>query len=455
MKKIIPLILLISYCSVGQQTTNEELKIESTILSTTTTTSSTTTTVFKVSEKVKGSELAVGDCFNNNGADGYYLSEDTIIERVPCDNLHQFEVITTVNYVSNEETEFNNEGVPNLEIYDACEKSYLERFGRDIGGTSTYITWIGSLKDFSKEQSYTCFVAVFDFINGPQEIDTDYARYLYAKTKNFVIKKFSEVEVGECFWKRRPDVDLYYSTEVDVLPCDEVHSHEVVRKFDFPKDYEVVSETQHYIWAFNACHDFGGIYRTLVYFEDELEDFGVRTYSMFDEAAFQSGDQTQAICISHLHYGFQSDSDVWHKQISFNKLYDYWIKDNDIDFQSDENISVVRLSCPSQEEIDEDAYMTGFIFTVVTEHRPIQNITFSYIDGGNEYFIDFTESYIRNNFNTLSVSIVIYDSFYLFIKSDRSFEDTMKLNEGSFTVESAKLIVTDAQGEVLESTCQF
>ena len=99
--------------------------------------------------------------------------------------------------------------------------------------------------------------------------------------------------------------------------------------------------------------------------------------------------------------------------------------------------------------------MTGFIFTVVTEHRPIQNITFSYIDGGNEYFIDFTDSYIRNNFNTLSVSIVIYDSFYLFIKSDRSFEDTMKLNEGSFTVESAKLIVTDAQGEVLESSCQF
>ena len=75
------------------------------------------------------------------------------------------------------------------------------------------------------------------------------------------------------FLEEKADVDLYYSTEVDVLPCDEVHSHEVVRKFDFPKDYEVVSETQHYIWAFNACHDFGGIYRTLVYFEDELEDF--------------------------------------------------------------------------------------------------------------------------------------------------------------------------------------
>ena len=128
MKKLIPLILLISFCSVGKQTTNEELKIDSTILSTITTATSTTTTVFKVSEKVKGSELAVGDCFNNNSSDGYYLSEDTIIERVPCDNLHQFEVITTVNYVSNEETEFNNEGVPNLELYDTCEKSYLEKF---------------------------------------------------------------------------------------------------------------------------------------------------------------------------------------------------------------------------------------------------------------------------------------------------------------------------------------
>ena len=136
-------------------------------------------------------------------------------------------------------------------------------------------------------------------------------------------------------------------------------------------------------------------------------------------------------------------------------ISDYWIKNNELDFQNEENVSVVRLSCPSQEEIDEDAYITGFIFTVVTEHRPIQNITFSYIDAENEYFVDFTESYIRNDFETLSVSIIVYDSFYLFIRSERTFEEIMKLSEGVFTVESAKLSVTDAQGEVLESSCQF
>ena len=456
MKKLIPLILLLSFCSVDSSTSSENSNSTSTILITSTTTStSTTTTIFNTSEKVKGSELLVGDCFNNNDADGYYLSEETIIERVPCNTLHQFEIISVINYVSNEDTEFNNEGVPNLEIYNNCENSYAQKYGRDIGGTSTYITWIGNIEDFDTEQSYLCFVAIFDLLDGPQEIDIEYEKFLYAKTKNFVSKKLSDVEVGECFWKRRPDVDLYYSTEVDVLPCNEVHSHEVVRKFEFPDDNTVVSETEHYIWAFNACHDFGGIYRTLIFFEDELEDFGVRTYSMFDNAAFQIGDQTQAICISHLHYGFKSDNEVWHKQVSLNDLYDYWIKNNELDFQNEENVSVVRLSCPSQEEIDEDAYITGFIFTVVTEHRPIQNITFSYIDAENEYFVDFTESYIRNNFETLSVSIIVYDSFYLFIRSERTFEEIMKLSEGVFTVESAKLSVTDAQGEVLESSCQF
>ena len=454
MKRYLILLLLISFCGGSSATITDEVTTPAVALSSSTSTS-TTTTIDTVVKEVNASELVTGDCFNDDGYEGYYLSEDIVVKQVPCDVLHEFEVISSVNYISSEDTEFNDEGVPNLEIYNACENSYSDKYGRDIGGTSTYLTWIGDLQDFNTEKSYLCFVAIFDFIDGPQEIDREYERFLYAKTKNFVSKKLSDVEVGECFWKRRPDVDLFYSTEVDVLPCNEVHSHEIVRKFDFPIDNELVSETDYYLWAFNACYDLNGIYRTLVFYEDELEDFGARTYSMFDDVAFQTGDQTQAICVSHLHYGFQTDSEVWHKQVSFNELYDYWITDNDIDFESAEMDSVVRLSCPSREEIDEDAYLAGFLFTVVTEHRPIQNITFSYIDNGIEYFVDFTETYSRNRFDTLSVSIVVYESFYLFMRSERTLFDTLKLDDGEFTIESAILSVTDAQGEILESRCEF
>jgi hypothetical protein len=454
MKRYLILLLLISFCGGSSATITDE--VTTTVVAPTSSTStSTSTTIAKVGEEVKASELVIGDCFNEDGADGYYLSESTVVERVACDVLHEFEVISAVNYISDEDTEFNDEGVPNLEIYNACENSYSDKYARDIGGTSTYLTWIGDLQDFNTEKSYLCFVAIFDFIDGPQELDREYERFLYARTKNFVSKKLSDVEVGECFWKRRPDVDLFYSTEVDVLPCNEVHSHEIVGKFDFPDDDELVSESDYYLWAFNACYDLSGIYRTITYYEEGLENFGVRTYSMYDFVAFQTGDQTQAICVSHLHYGFDTSSDVWHKQVSFKELYDYWIVDNEIYFESEENVSVVNLSCPTQEEIDEDAYITGFLFTVVTEHRPIQNITFSYVDNGIEYFVDFTETYNRNKFDTLPVSIVVYESFYLFMRSERSFEDTMKLESGEFSVESATLSVTDAQGEILEATCEF
>ena len=40
-----------------------------------------------------------------------------------------------------EETSFNDDGIPNLEIYTECEDSYEARFGRNIGGTSTYLSW--------------------------------------------------------------------------------------------------------------------------------------------------------------------------------------------------------------------------------------------------------------------------------------------------------------------------
>jgi hypothetical protein len=459
LKKVFIIFLFLSFCSSdsieSSRSSIEPSTTSTSITSTTTSSTTTSTTLVFPGEEILASELKVGDCFNGNGSGGYYLESAEKIEKVPCDYPHEFEIVTSINYLSNTETDFNEEGVPNLEIYTQCEVSYLERFGRDIGGTSTYLTWTGNTTDFSQEEEYLCFVAVFDYIEGPQNISTEYEQYLYAKTKNFESKKISELEEGECFWKRRPDVDLFYDTEVDVLPCNETHSHELLKKYDFPTDQNLITETEYFVWAYSTCYDLGGIMRPIVFFIDEFEDYGVRTYSMFDSTAFATGEQTQAYCISHLHYGFEPTSNVWHKNVSFTDIYQDWIVDNDIDFESSENSSVVRLSCPTQNEIDEDAYIAGFLFTVVTEHRPIKNVTFSYIDDGEEYFIDFTEAYALHGFDELSVSIIVKEAFYFYMLSNRTVEKIMDLDEGTTFMESAKLSVTDTLDNVLSSSCEF
>ena len=148
MKKIILLIFIVA-CTNNVDSQEETTTTTS---STSTTTSVTSTTLPKIlSEKLYASELTVGDCFDNLDGDGYYFSADYYVTRVSCNTLHSYEIISTINYSSNVDTIFGEDGVPNLEIYTACENSYSEIFNRDIGGTSTYITWIGDLENFEED----------------------------------------------------------------------------------------------------------------------------------------------------------------------------------------------------------------------------------------------------------------------------------------------------------------
>ena len=460
-KNLIFLLLMFIACNDQQGILEEQSVLVSSTTSdslnstsTSTMKTTTTTTVTTVNE-IYASNLQAGDCFNNNGAEGYYLESTEIVELVSCDVSHQFEVISFIKYASSEETYFNDDGIPNLEIYTECEDSYEARFGRNIGGTSTYLSWAGDTSDFNIGKDYLCFVAIFDFINGPQEISVKYQDYFNEKIKNFTSKTISELQVGECFWKRRPDVELFYSTEVDVLPCDEVHSHEVVGLYDFPNNLEFATELDYYMWSFKTCTDLGAVMRTTPFFFDELDDFGVRTYSLFDDAAYQVGDQTKTVCLSHVHYGVEPSDDVWHKNISLTETYQEKIVNNEHDFESTENASFVRLSCPTQSEVDYDSYMAGFIFTIVIKERPVQSIVFSYIDNEEEYFIDFTKSYTLHGFDTFPVSIIVNEAWYFFFRSDRSYEDIMELNRGENFLESAKLNIVDAKGVSFQASCEY
>jgi len=240
-----------------------------------------------------------------------------------------------------------------------------------------------------------------------------------------------------------------------VLPCDEVHSHEVVGLYDLPDNLETTTELDYYMWSFKTCTDLGAVMRTTPFFFDELDNLGVRTYSLFDEAAYQVGDQTKAVCLSHVHYGIKPSDDVWHKNISLTETYQEKIVNNEYDFQSGDNTSIVNLSCPTQRELDEDSYMAGFLFTIVIEERPIQSIVFSYIDNEEEYLIDFTKPYALHGFDTFPVSIIVNEAWYFFFLSDRSYDDIMELNRGENFLESAQLNIVDAKGVSFQASCEY
>ena len=146
MKKFLVLILIFSACG-GTEVIEEPV---TTTISSTTTTTTTTTTIPEKSEFVTGSDLVIGDCFDLlEEGNLYYFSNDQELVKLPCNVEHSFEIITSINYQSTEETEFNNDGIPNLEIYDKCVDSYFDTFGREIGGTSTFISWLGEVSDFT------------------------------------------------------------------------------------------------------------------------------------------------------------------------------------------------------------------------------------------------------------------------------------------------------------------
>ena len=443
MKKIILLIFIVA-CTNNVESQEEPTTTTS---STSTTTSVTSTTLPEIlSEKIYASELKIGDCFDYLADEGYYFSADYYVTRVPCDVLHSYEILSTINYSSNEDTIFGEDGVPNLEIYTACENSYSEIFERDIGGTSTYITWIGDLENFEEDDDYLCLVAVFDTLNGPQYLSTNYQTYFTDKTQNFVSVDVNELVEGDCFWKRRPDVDLYFYTEVDKVPCNEVHSHEVVKIYELPN--EIIDEDEIDIWTFKTCYEYGTLIYPLIYFED-LENDGIRTFALFDEVAFATGDQTTVSCISYA-YGSQDRSTAEHKNISFVDSFSSLYLEPDGMSVPESGIS---LSCPYDYEIEDDAYMSPYIITLKALDIPIKKIEITYVDNDEEFIADLTDIYTFHGFDEFNTSVAIYESWYFFLLSNRDLEAIANLSDGTDYLETINLVVVDNLDNVYESSC--
>ena len=443
MKKIILLIFIVA-CTNNVDSQEETTTTTS---STSTTTSVTSTTLPKIlSEKLYASELTVGDCFDNLDGDGYYFSADYYVTRVSCNTLHSYEIISTINYSSNVDTIFGEDGVPNLEIYTACENSYSEIFNRDIGGTSTYITWIGDLENFEEDDDYLCLVAVFDTLNGPQYLSTNYQTYFTDKTQNFVSVEVNELVEGDCFWQRRSDVDLYFYTEVDKVPCNEVHSHEVVKIYELPN--EIVDKDEIDIWTFKTCYEYGTLVYPLIYFED-LENDGIRTIALFDEVAFATGDQTTVSCISYA-YDSEDRSAAEHKNISFVDSFSSLYLELDGLSVPESGIS---LSCPYDYEIEDDAYMSQYIITLKSLDTPVKRIQITYVDNDEEFIADLMDIYAFHGFDEFNTSVAIYESWYFYLLSNRDIEAIGNLSDGTDYLENINLVVVDNQDNIYESSC--
>ena len=440
MKKFLIVILIFSACS-GTEVVEEPI---TTTISSTTTTTTTITTIPEKSEFVTGSDLVIGDCFDLlEEGNLYYFSNDQELVKLPCNVEHSFEIITSINYQSTDETEFNNDGIPNLEIYDKCVDSYFDTFGREIGGTSTFISWLGDVSDFTIDKEYKCLVGVFDYVNGPTYLTITYENYLYQKKNTLIQKNLYNLSEGDCFWNRSYDVEFTYYQTVDVTSCSDVHSHEVIKIHKYPEDLTEEGEIE--IWSFKVCESLEANYKVLTYLFDEYEDLDLHIDYVFDDIAFELGDQNEVYCVSQLKYG----EIMWHKDDSLVSKFKTAIRDFENPF---EDGSTIRLSCPSEEEFLSNETTNSHIISLEIENRPIQSIELIYTENEVQYTADLTSGYKINDFLNLSYGVSLYDSSFIFVLSDRNIEDLESFYKGTY-IKTLKLKVIDNLGDIYENNC--
>jgi len=429
--------LILSACS-GSEIAEEP------VTTTASTTTTTTTTIPEESEFVSGSDLVIGDCFDLL-EEGYlyYFSNDQEFVRLPCNKEHSFEIIMSINYQSTEETEFNGDGHPNLEIYDKCVESYFDNYGREIGGTSTYISWLGDISDFTIEKEYKCIVGVFDYVNGPTYLTITYKNYLKEHQSTLLQKNLYSLSEGDCFWNRSYDVDFTYYQIVDVTSCSDVHSHEIIKIHKYPEN--LTEESEILLWSFEVCESLEATYKVLTYLIDEYEDFDLHIDYVSDDIAFKLGDQNEVYCIAQLKNG----ETMWHKDNWFVSQFKTWIVDFENPFEEG---SAVGLTCPSEEEFLSDGATNSHLTFLEIENRPIQSVELIYTENEVEYTADLTSGYQINDFLNLSYFASIYDSSFIFILSDRNIEDLKSFYEGKY-INNLKLKVVDNLGEIYETGC--
>ena len=432
------------FCS----TNTTEITVNSSIQTTSTTSDPKTISVLKDT----AADLEIGDCFefDNNLLD--YFTYEAKIEAKECTKLHSYEIITVINYKSTDETTFNDDQVPNLEIYDLCVDSYYEKYNRPIAGTLTFISWIGDTDNFEIQSDYLCFVTVPNLTNEEKYMSNiPYQAYLEQFIQTSREITFGELERGSCFNNRTPDTDLINNSIVDLRPCSFPHSNEIVGVFEIPKDY--VDSDDIDFWAFDACYTLDAFYGGLEYLEEErFYETEIYIDYVFDDIKWELGESTTIKCFATV-YPYQNYSFAWEFDYSITELADDALFGYVANPEEGENR--IAIVCPSEAELlNQGSYSEIFVY-FQNPIPPIELLEVTISDIVGEHTVDLTPALQSTNLNNEQVVGLTYNIFYLYFMSITGFESIDIIDSGQVNsfIKSISTTFTDSTGVQYSDLC--
>lgn len=446
LKKNLILFLIFVTCSGTEtQSVNETS-------TTSTSSSSTTTTLLK--EKLVSSDLEIGDCFEFVDDVEEYLNYDLKIKVLDCNDIHMNEVISVINYVATSETIFNDDQVPNLEIYDACVVSYEKKYNRPLGGTLTYIDWIGESENFETGSEYLCFVSTPNLTKGIDSfftLNTSYQAYLdnFLETSKEI--SFGELKEGNCFNSRTPDVDFILNTLVDLRPCSLPHTDEIIAELWIPSEFVDTDEIE--FWAFDSCYVLGAYYRSMEFLDEEkFGRFDIVVDYVFDDIKWQLGETSTIKCTVNV-YPYQDYSFAWEKDYSMSDLasdliYDYLAK-------PEEDEERIVLYCPYEDELLELGSYSEIAIFIQNPNTPLQSLFLTIDDLAGIHEVDLTPGLAANSIDNQQVIGLFYELYYLYFKSFTGFDSVDAIDSGQVVsyINSISAKYIDNTGQEYSDTC--
>ena len=445
-KKLLICIIIFSSCS----SPSSEIDISDLSTSTSTSTSSTTTTLVN---KEYAKDLEVGDCFEFLNIDLDYFTFEEEILIVECDELHTNEIITTISFKSNEETLFNDDNVPNNDIYDSCIQSYFDKYSRPLAGTLTYIDWIGDTTNFDTESKYLCYVSVPNLTRGTDfyKSNISYQTYIEEFISTSKETTFGELSRGSCFNNRTPDVAFINNTLVDLRPCSFPHNTEIIAEIEIPDTF-IDSEDIDF-WALDACFTLGAFYQGLEFRDEERFDrLQIYVDYVFDDIQWELGETKTIKCIAMV-YPYQDFSFVWEKNYSIADLADDLLLGYIA--EPEEGEDRILLACPNEEELGERGSYSELFMYYQNPNAPIELLEVTISDKLGDHTVDLTESLKVTGLQEEQVMGLFYEIYYFYIMSFTGFESVEAIDNGEVSsfISSITATFRDSDGNEFTDTC--
>ena len=402
--------------------------------------------------KDTAADLEVGDCFEFDNDLLDYFSYEAKIEVKECNELHSYEIITVIDYKSTDETTFNDDQVPNLEIYDLCVDSYYEKYNRPIAGTLTFISWIGDTDNFEIQSDFLCFVTVPNITKEERYTSNiPYQAYLEQFIDTSREITFAELERGSCFNNRTPDTDLINNSVVDLRPCSFPHNSEIVAVLDIPKDY--VDSDDIDFWAFDACYTLDAFYRGLEYLEEErFYETEIYIDYVFDDIKWELGESTTIKCFATI-YPYQNYSFTWEIDYSITELADDQLFGYIANPEEGENR--IAIGCPSETELSNQGSYSEIFIYFQNPNPPIELLQVTISDILGEHIVDLTPSLRSTKLNNEEIVGLTYNIFYLYFMSNTGFESIDNIDSGQVDsfIKSISTTFTDSTGVQYSDLC--